>query len=101
VSGFRVKNHRQKRSSRRSPTLGPCARPISEIPTLVIDFYQCHVIRHKRNFLIPADLYDAALARNDLVEKSAVLEFYRDNLITDPCLFNSIQVIDTSTRNRN
>ena len=44
---------------------------------------------------------DAALARNDLVEKSAVLEFYRDNLITDPCLFNSIQVIDTSTRNRN
>src|SRR5580693_1562133 len=81
----------QKRSSRRSPTLGPGVRPSSEIPTLVIDSYQCHVIRRKRNFLKPTDLYDAALARNDLVEKSTVLEFYRDHLITDPCLFNSIQ----------
>src|ERR1700732_4032188 len=99
---FHVKsNHRQKRSSRRSPTLGPCVRHSSEIPTLVIDFYQCHVIRRKRNFVIPTDLYDAALARNDLVEKSTVLEFYRDNLITDPGLFTSIQVIDTSTRDRN
>src|SRR5882762_1126534 len=99
---FRVKsNHRQTRSSRRSPTLGPCVRHISEIPTLVIDFYQYHVLRRKRNFLIPTDLYDAALARNDLVEKSTVLEFYRDNLITDPCFFNSIQLVDTSTRNRN
>src|ERR1700719_2509055 len=64
-------------------------------------FYQCHVIRRKRNFLIATDLDDAALAGNDLVEKSTVLEFYRDNLITDPGLFTSIQVIDTSTRNGN
>jgi len=49
---------------------------------------------------MPTDLDDAALARNHLVEKSAVLELHRDNLITDPGLFNFLQVIDTSTRNR-
>src|ERR1700676_3481679 len=99
---FRVKSdYPQKRLCGRSPILDPCVRHSSEIPTLVIDSYQRHVIRRKRNLLVPTDLNDAALARNDLVEESAVLEFYRDNLITDPCLFTSIQVIDTSTRNRN
>jgi len=84
-----------------SPTLAACVRAVPEIPTLVIHAYRCHVIRRKRNFRIPADLDNAALAHDDLLESSAVFEFHRDNLVADTCLFSLFQVIDASTRNRN
>jgi Crp-like helix-turn-helix protein len=47
------------------------------------------------------DLDDAVLARKDLIEKTIVLEFHRDNLIADACLRSSFRVIDAYPRNRN
>ena len=43
-----------------------------------------------------ADLDGAALARKDLIEKTIVHEFHRDNLIADACLRSSFQAIDAS-----
>src|SRR6267143_2842985 len=89
------------RSSSRSPALYAYIRPLSEIPALVIEVYRNHVLRRKRNFLIPTDLDDAAFTGDDLIESSSVLEFHRDNLITDACFFCLFQDVDTSTRNWN
>jgi len=88
-------------SSGGSPTFAARIRAVPEIPTLVIHAYGCHLIRRKRNFRIPTDFYNAALAHDDLIENSAVLEFHRDNLVADACLFSLFQVIDASTRNWN
>jgi hypothetical protein len=63
--------------------------------------YGCDILRRKRNLLKSTDLDNTALARNHLIERPAVLEFHRDNLVTDARLRNARQVIDTSTRNRN
>ena len=48
-----------------------------------------------------SDLYDAALTGGDLVERSAVLEFDRDNLITDACFCISLERIDKPSGNLN
>ena len=78
--------------------LAACVRDISEIPPPVIDGYRRHFIRLKRNFLVPADLYNAALTRNDLLESSTVPEFKRNHLITYACLCSSFQEVDKLTR---
>src|SRR5258708_33426013 len=75
-------------SSRGSPTFTACVRAVPEIPTLVIHAYRCHVIRTKGNFRIPADLDNAALAHNDLLQTSPVFAFPPHNLVPAPCLFN-------------
>lgn len=48
-----------------------------------------------------SDLYDAALTGGDLVERSAVLEFHRDNLITDAGFRVSFERIDKPSGNLN
>jgi len=83
----------------RCPALDACVRSISEIPTLVIDSHRCYVISCKRNFFVTSDLYDAALTGGDLVERSAVLEFHRDNLITDAGFRVSFERIDKPSGN--
>jgi hypothetical protein len=40
----------------------------------VIDAYGCDFLRRKRDFLVSSDLYDAALAGNNLAEMPAVPE---------------------------
>jgi len=89
------------RPSGRSPTFAACVRALSEIPTLVIDAHRCHIIRRKRNFLVPPDLYNAALTREDLIERSTVPEFHGNYLIAYACLTSSFQVINKRTGNWN
>jgi len=67
----------------------------------VIDSDRRYVISCKRNFLVTPDLYDATLTGGDLVERSAVLEFHRDNLITDAGLCISFERTDKPIGNVN
>jgi hypothetical protein len=80
------RQHQDQVSSGSSPTFAADVRPISEIPMLMIDAHRCHVIRLKRNFPVPSDLNNTALARSYLIERSPVLEHYRDYLVADACL---------------
>ena len=41
---------------------------------------------------MPTDRDNAAFTRDDLIERSTVFQFHRDNLITDACLFSLFQV---------
>lgn len=41
---------------------------------------------------MPTDRDNAAFTRDDLIERSTVFQFHRDNLITDACLFRLFQV---------
>jgi|SRR5580704_19091340 hypothetical protein len=90
-----------KRSTGRSSTFGPCVRPISKIPALVIYPHRRYVVTRKWNFHVTPDLYNAALTGGDLFERSAVPEFHRDYLITDAGLGISFEVIDKSIGNLN
>jgi hypothetical protein len=63
------------RSSGSSPAFAACVRRIPKIPALVVDAHGSHFIRRKRNFGVSPDLYNAALAHNNLIETSAVLKF--------------------------
>ncbi len=67
----------------------------------MIDADGFHVIRCKRNFLVPSDLNNAALTDDDLIERSTVFEYHRDYLIAEACLFGVFQVIDKPAGNRN
>jgi hypothetical protein len=55
-------------SNGHSPTLLTGVRPISEIPTPVVDGYGSDVAGGKGNFRIVPDLYNAALTCYDLIE---------------------------------
>jgi hypothetical protein len=89
------------RSSGRSPTLGASVRSIPEIPTLMINAHRRNVFSRKRNLFETPDLYNAALTRGDLIERSTVDEFHGNYLITDACLFIPFQMIDKSGGNWN
>jgi hypothetical protein len=85
------------RSSGRSPGLGAYSRRAPEIPMFVIDVHRSHFIRRKGNFLKAADLNNATLAGNDLVERSTVPELHGNHLVTYAGLSGSLQVIDKPT----
>ncbi len=48
---------------------------------------------------MPPHLYDASFAYDHLIENSLILEFHRDNLISNTCLFRALQMFCTPTRN--
>ena len=82
-----------------SPAFAACVRPIPEIPALVIDAHGRDFSRRKRDFLVTADLYNATLTRDDLIESSAVPKFYGNYLVAYACLLSLFQVIGKHTRN--
>jgi hypothetical protein len=60
--------------------------------------HRCHFIRSKRNFLEASDLDNAALAGDDLIVRSAVSEFHRNDLIPYTGLAGVLEVVDKPTR---
>jgi hypothetical protein len=64
----------------------------------MIYVHRCHFIRRKGNFLEPADLDDAAFAGDDLIVRSAVSEFHRNDLIPYTGLSSVLKVVGKPTR---
>jgi len=88
-----------RKSSGSSSAFGARVRALSEIPALVIDHHGCYFLRGKWDSLESSNLYDAALAGKNLIERSPVLEFDGDHLIPDTCFPASLQMIKTRPRN--
>jgi hypothetical protein len=67
----------------------------------MIDEQGSHIFRPKGNAAVATDLDNAASTYGDLVEQSAILEFYTDHLIADTGLFRFLQLIRKPAWNRN
>src|SRR6266481_247625 len=72
---------------------------VSEIPALVIDAHRCHIVTSKWNFLVSADLDDAAFAYGHLLENSSILQLHGNDLIAETGLFRVFQMFRTPTGN--
>jgi hypothetical protein len=71
---------------------------VSKIPVLVSNPHGNHVLCRKWNFLVPADLYDTALAYDHLLKYSFILEPHRNNLITESGFFLAFEMFRARTR---
>src|SRR5260370_33372151 len=95
---FRHASHSSSLSCR-SPAFRACVGLVSEIPALVIDAHRCHIVGRKWNFLVSADLDDAAFAYSHLLENSSILEVHGNDLIAETGLFRVFQMFRTPTGN--
>src|SRR6266481_4660196 len=95
---FQLASHSSSLSCR-SPGFHARVGLIPEIPALVIDAHRCHIVGRKWNFLVSADLDDAAFAYSHLLENSSILELHGNDMIAETGLFRVFQMFRTPTGN--